>query len=120
MKKKAIERRALWAHQQKALDMYGAAKERSVLLVMPTGGGKTDVSVHVMCDEVDRGGRALFIAHRRELAFQAYERCLLLGRPASDLSLVVSGDARFDNSKPIQIGTIQTVVGRQLHPWTLA
>ena len=46
-----------------------------VLFVMATGGGKTQVLLSVVIDELKRtGGRALVIAHRRELISQPIER----------------------------------------------
>lgn len=44
---------------------------RAVLLVLPTGGGKTVVANAVVARHIAGGGRVLFLAHRTELVKQA-------------------------------------------------
>lgn len=48
--------------------------KQSVLLVSPTGSGKTTIGTYIAAGHAQRGGRILWIAHRRELISQAAER----------------------------------------------
>ena len=48
-----------------------AAGHRRVLLVAPTGSGKTVIAAAIMAEAVRHGERVLFLAHRRELIAQA-------------------------------------------------
>lgn len=47
---------------------------RSILVVSPTGSGKTRIGVEIARSALDRGGRVLWIAHRSELLEQAAAR----------------------------------------------
>jgi superfamily II DNA or RNA helicase len=47
------------------------AAKRRILLVAPTGSGKTVIAGAIGADAVARGLRVLFLAHRRELIGQA-------------------------------------------------
>ena len=51
-----------------------AAGNRSPVLVLPTGAGKTHVAAHLIRSAVDKGNRAVFLAPRRELVFQTSEK----------------------------------------------
>lgn len=64
-----------YQHQaiQAARKHFQAGKQ-SVLLVSPTGSGKTTIGAHITAGHVARGGRVLWIAHRRELISQAADR----------------------------------------------
>ena len=48
-----------------------AAGNRRVLIVAPCGAGKTVLAVFMCHEHVARGGRVLYLAHRRELLEQA-------------------------------------------------
>ena len=50
--------------------------ERSTLLVLPTGCGKTIVFCKIAQDRVGQGQRGLILAHRGELLTQAAEKLL--------------------------------------------
>lgn len=64
-----------YQHQaiQSARKHFQSGKQ-SVLLVSPTGSGKTTIGTYIAAGHVQRGGRVLWIAHRRELISQAAER----------------------------------------------
>lgn len=81
------------------------AGARSVLMVLPTGGGKTSVFCH-LASEIS--GRVLILVHRRELATQASNRLREFG---TDFGFVMSGE----HPKPaarVQIASVQTLVRR--------
>lgn len=50
------------------------AKGERVVIVLPTGGGKTIVARSIIHDYLDMGERVLFLAHRRRLIQQAIEK----------------------------------------------
>jgi superfamily II DNA or RNA helicase len=67
-----------------AVQAQWAAGNRRTLLVLPTGTGKTIVFSHIAKDVVDRGGRALILAHRGELLDQAADKlCAATGLGAA-------------------------------------
>jgi superfamily II DNA or RNA helicase len=72
------------------VDALRAPGER-VLVVAPTGAGKTVIASQLIVDELARGGTVLFIAHRTELIAQTYGTLLARGIPERDLG-VVMGD----------------------------
>jgi DNA repair protein RadD len=86
-----------------------AARIRRVLLVMPTGGGKTVVAAEMIRSAVARGKRVLFTAHRKELIDQTFEKLCRFGVSAG---VLMGADARRDDYWPVQIASIQTLARR--------
>ncbi len=82
-----------------------ATGARAVLLVLPTGAGKTVVGVAMVQGALDRGLRVLWLAPRRELVDQAARRMpgrvgvVMAGRPA-------------DPGAPVQVASIDTLTCR--------
>ncbi|WP_052351556.1 DEAD/DEAH box helicase [Deinococcus pimensis] len=56
-----------------------AQGKRRVLLTAPTGTGKMVFAAEIIRRAVERGGTALFVAHRRELIQQCSDKLTLLG-----------------------------------------
>jgi superfamily II DNA or RNA helicase len=81
---------------------------RSVLWQLPTGAGKTIGAAFMLKRAMERGWRAWFVVHRRELIKQAH--CAFL---AADVQhgIIASG---FDGNgqMPVQIVSVQTVIRR--------
>lgn len=75
-----------------------------VLVVLPTGGGKTFVMADIAQRAVERGGRVLCLMHRRQLVDQMLDRFQEYGLTAG----VIMAGAEPDLAQSIQIGTIQT------------
>lgn len=81
---------------------------RSVVLVSPTGSGKTVMGAALVQELVRSGHRLLWLAHRIELVEQAIAK---MGVPCG---VIVAG-ARFDGSLfPVIVGSVQTVARREL------
>ncbi len=78
---------------------------RSVLLVSPTGSGKTH-----MGDLLVGAARTLWVAHTRELVDQAAEK-LRQTRGVSGVGVVMPGVHETPGA-PVQVGTVQTLVAR--------
>lgn len=101
-------------YQRRALDRVLAAFKRGarrVLLVLPTGGGKTTVFCTLIASLIagSTNARAAVLVHRRELATQATKR---LGEFGVDHGLILAGEP----SKPyarVQVAGVQTLVRRK-------
>lgn len=97
-------------YQAQAIDDLRAAFRRgarSVLLVAPTGSGKTIILAAMALGAAERGTRLLILAHRAELIAQASAKLdaagVLHGR-------IAPGAPWLD--LPIQVGSVQTVARR--------
>jgi DNA repair protein RadD len=82
--------------------------KRRVLLVAPTGAGKTVMAAALVQDLVSRGLRVLFIAHRIELVEQAVAR---LGVPCG---VIVAGSPPGLGLLPCVVASLQTLVRREI------
>lgn len=85
-----------------------AAGYKKILVVLPTGGGKTIIAKTLVeaCIEQALGG--MFLVHRRELIRQTGET---FGNGGMDYGTIM-GKLPIDNSKLLQLASIQTLVGR--------
>jgi superfamily II DNA or RNA helicase len=103
---------ALRPYQLRALDACRAlirAGQRRVLLVAPTGSGKTTIAAESIRSAIARGSRTLFLAHRAELLDQCHDRLLEFGVPSS---IIRAADPRLDPSQPVQVASVQTMARR--------
>lgn len=92
---------ATFAEQQRL-----ARQHRRLLVVLPTGGGKTTVAVHNIKSAVSKGYKVLFVAHRTELIEQCAQR---LGD--IEHGIIKAGHpARLD--RPVQVASVQTLIKR--------
>ncbi len=89
---------------------------RRVLLVAPTGGGKTVIAAHIIEAAHRLGKRVVFFAHRRELIGQTYEKLLDAGVPSARLGVMMGKDPRTNPTAPVQIASISTWSRRELKP----
>lgn len=87
-----------------------ATGRRRILLVSPTGSGKTTVATAVMRAAASQGHRILFLVHRRELVLQARDTLARYGIPSG----VVLAGATPSPWESIQVASIQTLSRRQL------
>lgn len=85
------------------------AGARRVVLVSPTGSGKTCMASELVRLAVSRGNPVLFVAHRRELIDQAVDKLESFGVAAG---VIMADDARTDAKKPVQVASIQTLARR--------
>lgn len=87
---------------------------RRVVLVCPTGGGKTCIGATVCGMAVSRSSRVLWLAHRTELIGQA---CRTLHETGLDVGAIsASSDWPADSSAPVQVASIQTLLARDYRP----
>lgn len=87
------------------------AGKRRIVLVIPTGGGKTYTAVSMIASAVGKGKRCLFVAHRIELIDQTVKSCTKVGLTC--VGVILAGDPRRDASQPIQVASIQTLARRK-------
>lgn len=83
-----------------------AAGCRAILLVMPTGSGKTVLASRVAFDAANRRGRrVLFMAHRTELLHQMSATIARFGVPHG----MITAGVRTDPSNPVQVASVQSL-----------
>lgn len=94
-----------------------------LLLVSPTGSGKTFTAAQIILDEIARGGRVIFAAHRQELISQTYGSLVRLGLEERAIG-VIMGDGVITHPitrrrancarplAPVQVASIDTLRNR--------
>ena len=93
---------SLRPHQSRAQhDMreHVRAGKKGVLVVMPTGGGKTILAADTVARHVAKGGRVAWFAHRRELVRQARETLEAFALPV--------GADGLNAAAPVQVLSVQ-------------
>lgn len=85
-----------------------AAGQRRIILVAPTGSGKTVIGAAIVRDEVAAGDHVLMLAHRREIVGQTSRKLgdiehgiILAGEPTASL-------------EPVQVASLQTLHARAI------
>lgn len=81
---------------------------KKVLMVLPTGGGKTFIMAEIARRSVDNGHRVLAMMHRRQLVNQMSDR---FNDYKIDSGIIMAG-IETDLDCKVQIGTIQTYYRR--------
>jgi superfamily II DNA or RNA helicase len=84
---------------------------KRVVLVIPTGGGKTAIASDVARLAVERGGRVLWLAHRTELCDQGAATMHAAGLDVGMLSATSIWPVNL--AAPVQVASIQTLVARE-------
>ena len=86
---------------------------RRILIVAPTGAGKTSIAGFMMHRAVSNGRRVLFLAHRKELIDQAYSRLLSMGLAANDVGVIMASDPRRRPAAAVQVASVDTLRNRR-------
>lgn len=87
--------------------------KRRVLLVSPTGSGKTVAAAEIIHSAVRRGTRSVFLAHRRELITQCSRKLDAFG---VDHGILQGANPRYRPWEPVQVASVQTLVKREKKP----
>lgn len=87
------------------------AAQRKILLVAPTGSGKTVIAAKVTAEALRRGLRILVLVHRRELVTQTAAK---LYAAEIDAGIIQAGGPPMRLSQPVQIASIQTLHARAI------
>jgi len=101
-------------YQQRAIEQareHYRRGARSILLVAPTGAGKTRIGVELALSHVARGGTVLWLAHRQELVQQAADA---VSRTGQTPGIIAPWAA--PSSARIQVASVQTLVARDERP----
>lgn len=109
--------RQLRPYQQRALDTlraHVAAGKRRILMVCPTGGGKTALAGAIVASARQFGNRVLFFAHRKELVEQPLAEFARWG--VTECGVMRADDERTSRAAPVQIASVQTLARRDLPP----
>jgi DNA repair protein RadD len=85
-------------------------RHRSVLFVLPTGGGKTVLFSYITEQAAARGNRVCILVHRAELLRQASASLTAMGVPHG----LVAANHSMDLSQKVQVASVQTLA-RRLH-----
>ena len=103
-------------YQEKAIyeikKLYAAGDKR-VLLQLATGGGKTFIFSTILKGIAEKNKRAVMAVRGRALVDQASRR---LDEMGVDHGVYMSNHKRFDEKKPIQIASIDTIRSRSAAP----
>lgn len=95
--------------------IHTLSRGKSCCLWIPTGGGKTEVSVALAKYEAERGGHTLFVVDRKNLASQSRDRFQKYGM----LTGVMRGeDTIVRGYEPVTVASIQTLASRLEHETT--
>jgi DNA repair protein RadD len=84
---------------------------KRLLLVAPTGAGKTTIAAAMIHSAIAKGSKILFLAHRKELIDQASARLDGLG---VDHGIIMANHWRDRSQLPVQVASVQTVIRRDL------
>lgn len=101
----------LWGFQNTAVgDLRYAISlgYRKLLLVAPTGSGKTVIAAQIVKSATDKGRRVMFLAHRRELVNQCADKLLKFG---VDHGILMSGEFPY-GAADCQVASIDTLRAR--------
>lgn len=102
---------ALRPYQVAAIEQVRAALKshaRRVVVVLPTGAGKTSVAAEIIASADRKGSRVWFIAHRQELILQARDRLRQWGIEPG----VIWAQEPMDLDRMVQVVSLQTLTRR--------
>ena len=102
-------------YQVRAVEMLRERHRDRPCLVVGTGAGKTTIASEVIRAHTERGGRCLFLVHRRELVDQAHERLAQHGVRAGR---IIAGHDE-ERSLAVQVASIQSLARRKHWPASL-
>lgn len=81
---------------------------KSVVMVMPTGAGKSVCFAEIIRLAVEKGSKVLWLVHRRNLVHQMRDTLERFGIQAG----VIMAGVESNTDEPVQIGTVQTYARR--------
>ena len=93
-------------------DRAVAAGQRRIILVAPTGSGKTVIAAAITNRAVEAHQRVLVIAHRREIIQQTRDKLIANGLQPGVIQAGLEKDLR--PLAPVQVASIQTLWSRAI------
>jgi superfamily II DNA or RNA helicase len=88
-------------------DLY--RKYQRLLLVSPTGSGKTVIAAIIIELVIKNSGKVLFLAHRKELITQCSKKLDEIG---IDHGIIMGNHPRNKPQCPVQLASVQTLINR--------
>ncbi len=88
--------------------------KRSVVVVSPTGSGKTVMMAEIVRRARERGARVLLVVHRRELAKQALKHLWQHG--VEHVRVLLGGRSIGPMDAPVVVATVQTITSEKWFP----
>lgn len=85
------------------------AGRRRIVVVSPTGSGKTVLASFMIRSAVERSQRIMFLAHRKELITQCSDKLDALG---IEHGIIMADHPRWIPHAPVQVASVQTLIGR--------
>jgi DNA repair protein RadD len=82
---------------------------RRLVVVSPTGSGKTVLGAHVVAEAIRVGRRVLFVAHRREIIDQTRSKLLAYGLGDGEVGVIMASDPRRRPGAMVQVASIDTL-----------
>ncbi len=107
----------LWDHQQSALTNLKLSigqGVRRIVMMAPTGAGKTMVAASIVKGAQRRGNRMAFVVHSISLIDQTVEAFYAEG--IRDIGVIQANHRMTDWSKPVQVCSVQTLKSRGVYP----
>ena len=99
-------------YQRSAIDKirnYFAKGKKNVLLVAPTGSGKTVIASSMIDQALSKGKSCLFVAHRRELVMQCSRK---LADFRVNHGVLMANKSETEEAK-VQVASVQTFTARK-------
>lgn len=102
-------------HQVKAVGAVKDAfsRDKSMLVVIPAGGGKTLVTAEIAEMEIDRTQKVILVTRQRKLVSQLSEEMTEAGL---DHGVYMAGAEKFNPFHPVQVASIDTLRARMNYP----
>lgn len=82
---------------------------KSLLVTLPTGGGKTHIATKIIKSAVDKGSACMFVVERNVLVEQTIKAF-----SEFDIGVIQGKHELSDDTKPVLIASAQTLVNREL------
>jgi len=102
---------SLWNWQADILQQVREAilaGHRKILVVVPTGGGKTVIAAQIVKLAAEKFNRSMFLAHRRELIYQCANKLINFG---VDHGILMAGEYPY-GAADCQVASIDTLRAR--------
>ena len=93
---------------QRLRELVGAGRKR-ILLVAPTGSGKTVIACEIVRAAMAKGSRVLFLAHRKELVDQPSTKLTEIG---IEHGIIMAGHK--PHAAQVQVASVQTIARREV------